>query len=239
MSRRRGTRGAAPPADRAVLEGRAIRSRILWDELGLIAVDKPSGLASTGRDLHDPDCVQWQLSAHFGKPIWAVHQLDTRTSGVNLFVRRKSLVAVWQDKLARARKTYLALCHGLPSFEHLEVDAPIGGRSTPEGWKLMVREGGKAARSRVYVRQRGAGHCLLEVEIATGRTHQVRIHLAHLGHPLVGEQRYMSPPCELAAGHFLHAAELLLGRQEEPPRLTAEPPEAFVAMARRLGLALG
>jgi 23S rRNA pseudouridine955/2504/2580 synthase len=221
---------------------RALASRLLWDGGGLIAVDKPAGLASTGRDLDDPDCLQWLLSAHLRRPVWAVHQLDKPTSGVNLFVRRRSLVAEWQRKLAHAQKTYLALCHGLPERDRLEIDAPIGGRQTPEGWRLMVleagAEGARPARSRVRVLRRGPAHSLLEVAIATGRTHQVRLHLAHLGHPLVGEQRYKDPPCELAPSPFLHAGGVRFGRDVVPPELAAEPPPSFRAMAERLGLGM-
>lgn len=238
MSRRRGRRGGEEVAPVEVTEGRPIRERVLWDADGLVAVDKPAGLASTGRNLRDPDCVQWQLSAHFNRPIWAVHQLDKYTSGVNLFVRKKSLVAVWQDRLARGTKRYLALCHGFPTFEQVEVDAPIGGRQTPDGWRRMVMEGGQPARSTVWVRQRGREHCLLEVEIATGRTHQVRIHLTHLGHPLVGEQWYRQPPCTLARGHLLHAAECTFRGGVEPKRLVAGVPQHFRVVAEQLGIAV-
>lgn len=209
---------------------------ILFRGGGLLAVDKPAGLPATGRDLQDPRCLQSELIAALGRMVWAVHQLDAETSGVMLFTERKSLVAGTARRLRHpgARKVYLALCRGVPSFERTTVDAPIG--ETPGGiGRLGVVPGGRSARSRLRVLDRGADAALLEVVIASGRTHQIRIHLASLGHPVVGDKLYGATVASGAERHALHAARLTLGGT--PRQVFRAPlPQDLAHLARRLGL---
>ncbi|MDD5307891.1 MAG: RNA pseudouridine synthase [Deltaproteobacteria bacterium] len=212
--------------------------RIVYEGNGVLVVDKPAGLPATGRDPDDPDSLEHVLAKHLHRRVWAVHQLDTDTSGLIVFVARKSLVARWAARLKppRAIKTYVAFCHGSPGFEERTIDLPIGalGRG-----RLGVIPGGKSAISVVRVRDRTRSHGLLEVELRTGRTHQIRIHLAHIGHPLVGERRYLEPPCDLLPRHALHAASIAFKDGEEPAALFAPLPRDLRELARRLGLDLG
>ena len=89
-----------------------LEARILHEADGVIVVNKPVGWPSTGRDLDDPKCVQHLLMARARRMVWAVHQLDADTSGVNVFVRRKSLVEPWAQKLRKGRKEYCSFCKG-------------------------------------------------------------------------------------------------------------------------------
>lgn len=210
----------------------SIQEHILLEDDGLIVVNKPAGLASTGRDLDDPDCLQFELMRHYRRMIWAVHQLDRDTSGLNLFVRRKGLVAHWTKRLGdEGRKVYLAICHGAIAHDHLEIDAPIGWIE-PERRRDITPDG-KAATTRLRVLARTPEASLLQLRILTGRSHQIRIHLAHLGHPLIGEDRYRQPPSDLHTRQALHAARL-----DFPDlQLIAPPPHDLLALAAGLGLA--
>lgn len=209
---------------------------ILQDEAGLVVVDKPPGLESTGRNLDDPRAVQFRLARQLGKKVWAVHQLDRDTSGVLLFVRKKSLVAELQRLLgdARTSKRYLAIAHGRFEADRRRVDAPLAYDATERRW--TVRADGKVARSeviRLAVTERASA---LEVILHTGRTHQARVHLAHLGHPLFGEARYRTPPCAEHPRHALHARRIELA---DGRAFTAPIPDDLAGLARRLGLSLG
>jgi len=198
-------------------------ARILRDEDGLVAVDKPAGWASTGRDLEDPECVQHALGEYLGRRVWAVHQLDRGTTGVLLFVRRKALVQRWQSALRGGSKRYLAIVHGVPSWESTEVDAAMA--YDRKLGRPAVRGDGKPARTRLRVLDAGGAYARVEARPATGRTHQVRVHLAHLGHPLVGEALHREPPCEVATRAMLHLQDLRAAgvriRAETPPDLEA------------------
>ncbi|RZO50797.1 MAG: RluA family pseudouridine synthase [Sandaracinaceae bacterium] len=214
---------------------RVTRLSILHDADGVVVVDKPPGLEATGRTPDDPGGVQHHLAVQLRRPVWAVHQLDRDTSGVLIFVRKRSLVARWQEALARGDKRYVALVHGREghgseAFEPRTIDAPVAYDRGARRW--VVREGGKPARSTVEVVSVGADAMRVHVTLHTGRTHQARVHLAHVGHPLVGERRYRTPPCELHPRHALHAARVAaLGAVFEAPL-----PEDLRALARRLGL---
>lgn len=183
--------------------------RILWEDSGILAVNKPPDMPTSGRNLDDDDCLQFWLMQRHGGMVWAVHQLDADTSGVNLFVTERHLVAVMKAQMARpsAQKRYLALVHGQPDWEERVLHAPIG---PVDEKSLGICEGGKPAHSLFTVRARGHEATLLEARIFTGRTHQIRIHLAHLGHPVLGEEWYVRPACVAHPRQALHAWKMQL-----------------------------
>lgn len=205
-----------------------IEHHILLEDDGLIVVDKPAGLPTAGDQLDEPGSVQYGLMQHYRRMIWAVHQLDRDTSGVNLFVRRKALVAHWTDALRDGTKTYLAVCGG--EFVDTMVDEPIGW--VGQGVRGVTRSG-KSARTDFVVRARTRNYTLVEAMLHTGRTHQIRIHAAHIGHPVVGDERYGSAS-DLIARQALHAWRIEAGGQ----RVEAPPPPDFVALLAHLELSM-
>ena len=148
----------------------------------------------------------------------------------------------WMEPLKRgmaersALKSYLALVHGEPTWEELLCESPVGPLG--EG-RLGVKEGGRAARSHFQVLARSRGFAALRVDLSTGRTHQIRIHLHSLGHPLVGEEWYRHEPCRLHLRQALHAMRL---RVPEPAKrdleldLAAPIPNDLTELLARLGL---
>lgn len=211
-----------------------LEGRILLESGTLLVLDKPPGLPSTGRSLDDDDCLQHALMQRAGGMVWAVHQLDADTSGVNVFTTEKRDVATLKDALTAptARKEYLAIVHGSPAWDARCAADPIG---MVDEESLGVTARGRSARSEFEVLDRGSEHSLLRVRIQTGRTHQIRIHAAHLGHPLVGEEWYRSPPCTLHPRQALHAGRLILEGALHLD-VTAPIPDDLRALARTLGL---
>ena len=208
-------------------------SLVLTVDDGLVVALKPAGLPSTGRTLDDSDCLQAHLRVHLGRrKLWAIHQLDRGTSGLNLFCTRKALVAAWAERLRAGEKTYLALVHGAVRGAPFDVERPCGRRRRADGREVpAITRDGKPARTTVHPRtvSLDGAFSLVEARPHTGRTHQVRLHLASLGHPLVGESLHRAPPCERLPWPALHCWRMDLGadaRWEAPI-----PPDLNAAMA--------
>lgn len=213
-------------------------ARVIHDADGVLALDKPPGLPTTGRALDDSDCLQFWVIQRARKMVWAVHQLDADTTGVIVFVRKKSLVPVWQQRLRfpNGRKRYLALVHGSPDWDRRRVDAPIGSMHRRGRRSWGVRKGGRPAATRFQVEARGPGHALLSCTLETGRTHQIRVHLEHEGFSLVGEEWYRHKPCTEHPRQALHAMTIGFRDGAEPQSLTAPLPSDLRALAARLGV---
>jgi 23S rRNA pseudouridine1911/1915/1917 synthase len=172
---------------------------VLHEDDVLVAVDKPAGVVAhpTGRIRHGT--LINQLHARYRRegrddvvPRLA-HRLDRDTSGVLLVVKdRRADAEVTRAFFRReVTKTYRALVVGHPRADHGFVDAPLGSADDAETkLQMAVREGGAPSRTRWRVLERLPGHAYVELEPLTGRTHQLRVHMAHLGHPIVADHLY-------------------------------------------------
>lgn len=215
--------------------------QILVNHEGVVVVDKPPGLSSTGRDLDDPNCVQgWLMQQLRRRKVWAVHQLDRDTSGLNLFVTKKPLVPVFSEKLKLGSKTYLAVVRGSGLDGERLVTEPIGRKRVGRRWlPCLGGQQQKVAKSTVRTVSSTSEHALLEVGIATGRSHQVRLHLLHLGRPILGEQQHVSPPDTSVPRQMLHAWTLdLPDVARELVGLRVDPPADFRRVMAARGLIL-
>ena len=140
-----------------------------------------------------------------------VHRLDRGTSGLLAVAKHAHAQEVLKNQLHTAafRREYLAVCRGAPSPAAGVVDAPLG----PKPGSLveqMVRPDGKPARTRYETLAVYGGRALLRLELDTGRTHQIRVHLAHLGHPLLGDFLYGAEEPDLIPRPALHSWRLAL-----------------------------
>jgi 23S rRNA pseudouridine1911/1915/1917 synthase len=169
-------------------------------------------------------------------PAYLMQRLDRGTSGVMFFSKRGDVNArlTRQFTLKRILKRYLAVCEGYLA-ERQTVNAPL---ARVGAIKFAVREGGKTAIT--HVRPLHATPCgsLLEIGLETGRTHQIRVHLSAIGHPLAGDWLYGE---RNAVRPMLHAAEIAMTHPltNEPLRVTAPLPDDFLEEADRRGIVIG
>jgi 23S rRNA pseudouridine1911/1915/1917 synthase len=208
--------------------------RIIFENDDLLIIDKPFDIPTTGKTLTDDDSVQFWVNQREGRMVWAVHQLDADTTGVNIFVKHKKLVKIYKEylSLADSSKYYLAIVHGNPVWNEIEEKSNIG---YIDKRSLGVSDQGKSAHSHFCVIDRSENFSLIQARIFTGRTHQIRIHLSHLGHPLVGEEWYCKPPCKLHIRQALHAWKVFLN-SDPKQSFIASPPVDFMNLADKLGL---
>ena len=226
-----------PPPSPLGLAPQAIPVGIVYEDAQLIVVDKPAGLTVHPAPGHpDGTLVNALLALVPDLPgiggverPGIVHRLDKDTSGLIVVAKtdaaHRSLSR--QMKERSVRKAYLALAVGLMRGDEGDIDAPVG-RHPKQRKKMAVVEGGRSALTRYRVIERFDGplgrFTLVEAHPVTGRTHQIRVHLASLGHPLAGDATYgrRSP---LVERHFLHAARLEVALPpDETERKTFESP---------------
>ncbi|HEU4805875.1 MAG TPA: RluA family pseudouridine synthase [Nitrobacter sp.] len=224
-----------PPAISAEPKGEAIALDVVYEDDDLIVVNKPKGLVVHPAAGHQTGTLVNALIAHCGESLSGiggvcrpgiVHRLDKDTTGLMVAAKNdcahQSLSAQFADhgRTGVLRRGYLAFAWGLPNRRHGTVDAPID-RHPYAREKMAVRAGGREAITHWEVREAFNGRdgkpvaALLACQLETGRTHQIRVHLAHAGHPLMGDGVY-GPHFKTKAnqlGSLAHAALDALGRQ--------------------------
>jgi 23S rRNA pseudouridine1911/1915/1917 synthase len=229
---------------------------ILWEDALTVAVAKPPGMMAHPAG----GSFVWSLVG-LAKERWPehridlVHRLDRDTSGVLLLTKEaeanKAIKAAF--KAGRVHKEYLAICRGHIPWEHQVIDGPIGPAGGVIRIQMGVREEGLPAHTEVDVLQRsteGPPRTLVRCRIRTGRTHQIRVHLAHVGYSLLGDRLYGVPPDVFleavnsgmtealfeqvgAPRHGLHAHRLrFLHPRGQMHEVVAPPPADFDAMWR-------
>lgn len=208
-----------PPPTVHDIEPEEMPLQIVYEDGDVIVLDKPAGLVVHPAPGHPRGTLVNGLLAHApsisiggtNRP-GIVHRLDKDTSGLMVVAKtdraRASLVAQWDAR--RVEKGYLALVSGLTDPDSGTVDAPIG-RDPARRQRMAVVPRGRSAVTHFDVRRRLATTTLLDLRIETGRTHQIRVHLAFIDHPIVGDSVYggASQVGEVAVPRqFLHAARL-------------------------------
>lgn len=239
---------AAPPPLAAIPE--AIPLTLLYEDDDVVAVDKPAGMVVhagagvTSGTLVNALLHRFQtLSSGTGseRP-GIVHRLDRFTSGVILAARNdrahQSLALQFLER--RVEKVYLALVHGEFSREQGSIRKPIARDPSNRARMTARLREGRAAITDWKVTRRFRGFTLLEVRIGTGRTHQIRVHLSSMHHPVVGDRLYGAPaePPGLPAPerYFLHAHRIRFARPATDEPIVVESPLTpdFIAWMERL-----
>jgi 23S rRNA pseudouridine1911/1915/1917 synthase len=228
------------PADPAPLRAtpEQIPLTILYEDADVVAIDKPAGMVvHAGAGVHSGTLVN-ALLHRFGSLSQAagemrpgiVHRLDRYTSGVLLVAKNDGAHQRLAEQFAarQVEKTYLALVHGNVKQDRGRIEKPIA-RDPRQRVRMTARLAhGRASWSEYRVLQRFTGFTFLEVRIGTGRTHQIRVHLASIGHPVVGDRLY-GAPAQIAseptlARYFLHAHRIKFHHPSTREPVTVESP---------------
>ena len=206
---------------RGLLE--AMEASIVFEDARLLVVNKPSGVASHGGSGISFGAIETLRALRPRESLELVHRLDRDTSGVLMVAKKRSalseLQALMREDHGRAggiRKRYLAQLAGRMPDGTMSVDAPlhVGLRQGGER-HVQVSNGGKPSLSHFKLLERRGGQSYCEVRIETGRTHQIRAHAQHIGHPVAGDDKYGDPEANARLRRdiglkrlFLHAASL-------------------------------
>ncbi|WP_298673325.1 RluA family pseudouridine synthase [uncultured Sphingomonas sp.] len=223
------------------------REMVIHQDAAALVLNKPPGLATQGGTKTTEhvdgllDALQFDLE---GRPK-LVHRLDKDTSGALLVARSARAAAFFAKAFSSrtAKKVYWALVVGVPSIEDGTIDLPIAKQPGTGGEKMHVDESGEgqAARSRYRVIERAGNHAAwVELQPFTGRTHQLRVHMAAIGHPIVGDGKYGGKAAFLTGGisrkMHLHARRI---RVDHPDGgkidVTAQLPTHFAESLKSLG----
>ena len=225
------------------------RSMVITETPAAIVLNKPPGLATQGgsKTYSHVDGLLDAFVEGDGPRPRLVHRLDKDTSGVLLIARTPGSAAAFSKRFSgrSAKKVYWALVVGVPEQQVGEIDAPLAKQPGTGGEKMHVdMENGQPAKTRYRVVERaGNSAAWLELEPLTGRTHQLRVHCAAMGHPIVGDGKYGGQDAFLTGSvsrkMHLHARRLIIsqpgGGQLD---VTAELPEHFAATMEQMGFDL-
>lgn len=237
-----------PPIALSPEEIAAVRSWVLHEDPQVLALAKPPGLSSQGGRIraHTLDDLLWAFMRSNGKRPELVHRLDRDTSGVILAARTKPAAAFLGKALQNRQlaKTYLALVSAAPDPAEGLIEAHLlrqeVGRESYMRVVAADAPGAQASQSRYRTLAASDEGALVELEPLTGRMHQLRVHMAHIGRPLVGDVRYggaLTFAGSAAPRLMLHAVRLDFPHPEGGRRaVSAPPPEDFAALARAAGL---
>lgn len=202
--------------------------QIIYEDEHLIAVDKPAGqLVIPGRGQVEGEPLAGQVSSHIRKKAYVVHRIDRETSGLVVFAKdpktHRVLCTLWESR--EIQKTYLAWVQGRLGREEGLLDYPL--RTFGSG-RMGVDPKGKPSQTRYRVIQTQGEATLLEMQPLTGRRHQIRVHLFHTGHPVLGDPLYgRERPVGGAPRLLLHAQRLQFHHAGNDLQIVCNPPLDF------------
>ena len=229
--------------EKAGFEGQDLGIAIVYEDQDLIVADKPPFMVVHPTKSHFDGTLANAITYHIGKAgedcrIRFVNRLDMNTSGLvviakNSYAHHKLSLDMGQD---RVHKEYLAIVEGIISQDSGTLDFPIY-RETEDSISRVVDPRGQRSITHYKVLQRLDGASLVNLRLETGRTHQIRVHLSHIGHPIMGDDLYGRPDSSLIDRQALHAYKLIFDQPRLGDRieLKSSLPKDMVGLLEKLG----
>ncbi len=227
-------RTASRPRATQALPRTPLRAGTLYEDDALLVINKPAGVAAHGGSGVSHGVIEHlrleRPAAHF---LELIHRLDRDTSGVLMLAKRRSALTALHRQLreGRVQKFYLALVKGRWRDDRRSVKLPLNKYVLASGERRVgVARDGMPAHTVFRLDRSWSGYSLLEAELKTGRTHQIRVHLAHLGFPIAGDDKYgdFALNKELARQGlkrmFLHACKTVISHPQSGATLVLEAP---------------
>ena len=221
------------------LRAEEIQARVLYRDGLILVIDKPTGLAVHAGPSRAPNLEECFDALRFGlpRPPALAHRLDADTSGVLVLGRHpkalRKLGRLFQSR--ETEKTYWAVVQGAPPADEGVFDQKLLKVNTRTGWSIKVSDKGQSAITHYRVLGRGPDMTWLELKPETGRTHQLRVHCAAAGCPIIADRLYG----QVEAGKLLHlharAIALPLSKNRPPIAVTAPPPSHMIEALRTCG----
>jgi 23S rRNA pseudouridine1911/1915/1917 synthase len=232
---------------------------VIFEDAELLVINKPAGLVCHPTKTDEYSSLIGRVRLHLGPEAHPqlVNRLDRETSGVTVVAKHdevaRQLRRIWEQRLVQ--KEYLAVVHGRVNRAHGIIEARLGkDEQSRVAIKDRVRHDGAAARTEFWTERATAPFSLLRVQPHTGRKHQIRLHLAHAGHPIVGDKLYggdedlylalvedrltdIQRQQLILPHHALHAREVRFGWRNRGAVFSAEPEAWFSEFCRKMGLA--
>jgi 23S rRNA pseudouridine1911/1915/1917 synthase len=213
----------------------AIDLKVLYEDDDCVVIEKPLGLLSHSKGAFNPEAtvatwLRGRLRSMEGERAGIVHRLDRATSGVMICAKTPEAHSWLQKQFSqrRVKKTYSAVITGTLDHPQAVIDMPIE-RNPKKPQTFRVGANGKSAVTHYEVLKTNDQYSLVELKPETGRTHQLRVHLAHLKHPIVGDTLYNGEPAERL---YLHAHQLELTLPNRERKVFESPtPKGFAKMA--------
>lgn len=206
---------------------------VLYEDDDCVVIDKPIGVLSHSKGAFNPEATveSWLRSKTKigGARAGIVHRLDRATSGVMICAKTPEALSWLQKQFSqrKTKKTYIAVISGHLQLSEAIIDLPVE-RNPKAPATFRVGPNGKAAKTTYKVLRENDDYSLVELRPETGRTHQLRVHMAHLGHPIVGDTMYDGPE---STRMMLHARELELTLPSRERKVVTSPlPDSFETM---------
>ncbi|KXT77705.1 RluA family pseudouridine synthase [Streptococcus sp. DD13] len=215
--------------------GQAGLVQVLYEDEHLIIVNKPEGMKTHGNEPHELALLN-HVSAYVGKTCYVVHRLDKETSGALVFAKNPFVLPILNRLLEnrQIKREYWALCQGNILSKKMIITEPIGRDRHDRRKRRVDKKNGQFARTTVRLLKKLKTASLVACQLDTGRTHQIRVHLAYRDYPILGDPLYSSPS---APRLMLHAHRLTLLHPFTRETIQVEAPsESFESLLHQQNL---